>query len=1771
MFNRLFNLTITRVALLVGALMAISLVALPVYNLAFAQETGTIEYPENGTGPVATFTGSDPEEVGTAVWDLLNTAVGVQDITGDGRDNVAPADVADMDDFDISDAGVLTFKESPDFEVPVDDGNGNEYRVTVRASDGATGDPRGWYKVVVTVTDMEEPGKIRVTVVPAESSADGQDLLQFQPGAVLTAALTDPDSATTGETTGMIEANAVTWDWSGEGIGNDAAAYTVTDTPADKSDVGKRLTVTATYADGRGDNKTATYTTPHPVQIRRLNNTNPVFAPASTTRTVAEDASNGASIGIPVAATDADGDILTYSLADTNNPDGDEDEERAFGIDKATGQLEVNDADELDADVAPSTYVVTVTATDSMGNSGTGTAITATVTITVTNVNEKPDLTTTVVETQKIGRIQVSENMTELDADPATDAVDAANYAATDPESGVVTLSTSGADGSMFELNATDADDGNTSTLAFESKPDFEMPMDSNKDNVYEVTVVATDGNGLTAMKQVTVKVTNVEEAGKVTLPTVQPRVGVPMTATLTDSDIFSEASVTWAWHRLDASAAALDETGGENDTTIDKATSATYTPVSKDKDMYLQAKATYFDMTYYVGDTFTTDLDTDTPGEQTVGIGEGDDRFSNKATSDVSLKVDANPANSTPEFEEGTTTERFVKENTPANAAEDDVATADINEMTQGNIGGPVMATDDDGDTLIYTLGGRDKDSFDIDGASGQIEVAAGTMLDYDKTKKTYMVTVTANDSTSNNADASASIAVAIRVTNVDEAPAVAGRNAINYPENGKGPVATFTGSDPEGVGTTVWDLLDATGAGNIDDVGPTDVADMDDFEISDTGMLTFKKSPDFEVPVDDGNGNEYRVTVRASDGATGDPRGWHKVVVTVTDMEEPGKIRVTVVPAESSADGQDLLQFQPGAVLTAALTDPDSATTGETTGMIEANAVTWDWSGEGSGNDAAAYTVTDTPADKSDVGKRLTVTATYTDRTGDNNTATYTTPHPVQTGRDPASNTLPEFAPASTTRTVAEDASNGASIGIPVAATDADGDILTYSLADTNNPDGDEDEERAFGIDKATGQLEVNDADELDADVAPSTYVVTVTATDSMGGSGTATVTITVTNVNEKPDLTTTVVETQKIGRIQVSENMTELDADPATDAVDAANYAATDPESGVVTLSTSGADGSMFELNATDADDGNTSTLAFESKPDFEMPTDSNKDNVYEVTVVATDGNGLTAMKQVTVKVTNVEEAGKVTLPTVQPRVGVPMTATLTDSDIFSEASVTWAWHRLDASAAALDETGGENDTTIDKATSATYTPVSKDKDMYLQAKATYFDMTYYVGDTFTTDLDTDTPGEQTVGIGEGDDRFSNKATSDVSLKVDANPANSTPEFEEGTTTERFVKENTPANAAEDDVATADINEMTQGNIGGPVMATDDDGDTLIYTLGGRDKDSFDIDGASGQIEVAAGTMLDYDKTKKTYMVTVTANDSTSNNADASASIAVAIRVTNVDEAPKIMVVPTENQAPMFPSSSTTRSIPEGQSLGRDIGARVTATDPNPGDSLTYTLEGTDAASFSIHSGTGQLRTSVPLDQDTKSTYTVIVKATDRDGLSDTITVTITVTDAEEQMGEVTLWDGMDRLTTPPQVGDTITGLVEDPDGGVTGASWQWARMDTAGVWMDITGATDAAYMVTADDEGYYLRVMATYMDAVGTDTAMEYSPTTMMVGAEVGDPLLTKYDDDKDGWIQLNEARDAVGDYFVEPKGTVLSLEDAREVVGLYFEYKNSQSQ
>ena len=117
--------------------------------------------------------------------------------------------------------------------------------------------------------------------------------------------------------------------------------------------------------------------------------------------------------------------------------------------------------------------------------------------------------------------------------------------------------------------------------------------------------------------------------------------------------------------------------------------------------------------------------------------------------------------------------------------------------------------------------------------------------------------------------------------------------------------------------------------------------------------------------------------------------------------------------------------------------------------------------------------------------------------------------------------------------------------------------------------------------------------------------------------------------------------------------------------------------------------------------------------------------------------------------------------------------------------------------------------------------------------------------------------------------------------------------------------------------------------------------------------------------------------------------------------------------------------ENQQPTFPAAEDgARSVPENSSAGTSNGGPVAADDPE-NDRLTYLLSGTDAASFSIVAGTGQLRVKAPLDFETKSSYRVTVNVHDgKDGLGnsstaidDSVDVTITVGN-EDEPGNVTL---------------------------------------------------------------------------------------------------------------------------------------------------------
>ena len=103
---------------------------------------------------------------------------------------------------------------------------------------------------------------------------------------------------------------------------------------------------------------------------------------------------------------------------------------------------------------------------------------------------------------------------------------------------------------------------------------------------------------------------------------------------------------------------------------------------------------------------------------------------------------------------------------------------------------------------------------------------------------------------------------------------------------------------------------------------------------------------------------------------------------------------------------------------------------------------------------------------------------------------------------------------------------------------------------------------------------------------------------------------------------------------------------------------------------------------------------------------------------------------------------------------------------------------------------------------------------------------------------------------------------------------------------------------------------------------------------------------------------------------------------------------------------------NNAPVFNPTAVSRSVAENTAAGENVGAAVTATDADTGDTLTYTLGGTDAASFDIVSTSGQIqtKTGVTYDHEAKASYAVTVTASDGTDTADA-TVTISVTDVNE----------------------------------------------------------------------------------------------------------------------------------------------------------------
>ncbi len=552
------------------------------------------------------------------------------------------------------------------------------------------------------------------------------------------------------------------------------------------------------------------------------------------------------------------------------------------------------------------------------------------------------------------------------------------------------------------------------------------------------------------------------------------------------------------------------------------------------------------------------------------------------------------------------------------------------------------------------------------------------------------------------------------------------------------------------------------------------------------------------------------------------------------------------------------------------------------------------------------------------------------------------------------PKLNSSPVFTEGtSTTRTVSENTDSHTNIGTPVSATDADEDTLTYRIGGTDA--------NTFSLNSTNGQLRTSAA--LDYENKNS-YSVTVSVSDGNGGTDSITVTINVTDVVE-----ITVIEEDEPEDSAQQEttintppmftdgtSTTRSIAENTGSGVDIGSaVSATDADSGdTLTYTLGGTDVNAFSINSTNGQLRTSAALDYENK------------NSYSVTVSVSDGNGGTDSITVTINVTDVNEnrapvfsEGTSTTRSVAENtgsgvnIGTAVSATDADND-----ALTYTLGGTDENAFSINSTNGQ------LRTSAALDYENKNS----------YSITVSVSDgnggtdsiTVTINV-TDVVEITVIEEDEPEDSAQQETTT-----------NTPPVFTDGTSTTRSIAENTGSGV----------------DIGSAVSATDaDSGDTLTYTLGGTDVNAFSINSTNGQLRTSAA--LDYEN-KNSYSVTVSVSDGNGGTD----SITVTINVTDVNE----------NRAPVFTEgTSTTRSVAENTGSGVNIGTTVSATDAD-NDTLTYTLGGTDAASFSIDRSSGQLQTKASLDYESKTSYTVTVTVSDGT-LTSTITVVINVSDIDE----------------------------------------------------------------------------------------------------------------------------------------------------------------
>ncbi|MEA3008688.1 MAG: hypothetical protein QOJ91_380 [Sphingomonadales bacterium] len=1499
--------------------------------------SGAPEIVSNGGGDIATVSVAENQNAVTTV-----TAV---DADASGTLVYSIAGGLDASRFAINaSTGALTFVSAPNFEVKADSGNNNIYNVLVSVTDGVNTDIQ---ELSVTVTNVNEG----VTISGSETSF----MFAENRASVATFSATDADG------------DAVSWSIAG---GADAALFAIDpvtgalrfitapnfEAPAD---AGANNVYDVVISASDGSLATARALT---VEILDYNE-GPLIVSGGGGDSASISVAENVNLATTVVADDPDFRDSAFTFTITGGADA-----ALFRI-SAIGQLffrtNVGANFEAPADADHNNvYEVTVSVSD-----GFNPADTQALFITVTDANDPPVITSN--GGGFLASVSVPENQLAV-----------TTVTASDLENAVLTYSiTGGADSARFTLNA------QTGVLSFVSAADYEAPVDVGANNVYNVTVSVSDGDK-SATQQLSVTVLNANDAPiitsngggstaaiavaenglAVTLVTASDLEGAALSYSIAGGADASRFAINASTGALSFVAAPDYEQPGDADgdnvylVTVQasdgaladsQALSITVGNVNERPVIVSNGGGASASIRIDEGQTAVTNVmasDVDGPGALTYSIGGG----ANAALFAIDSATGALSFIAAPDYEAPAAGSNNVYSVT-VSASDGMLSSSQALQVTVGNVNegvtitsGPtasvvengtavtiVSAVDADGDSVSFSIvGGADAARFAIDSATGTLSFRAAP--DYEApgdsdSNNVYEVVVSASDGS-----LSASKALSVTVTNQNE--------AIAFVSGGGGDRASVTIGENSG---SVMALLAVDPDGTSPQYGIAGGADAALFELDPaTHALRFKALPDFEHPRNSDGDNVYEVVVGATDGQTFDYQSISVTVANVyegvsfgaSDFQFPAAENSSAVGAVAAVSGEGrALTYSIGGGEDSALFAIDSAT-----GAISFIAAPDFEAPRDSGADNI-YHLTVTASDgTSGASQAVTVVVGNVDEA-------------VQ---------LSSYGGAgSVSLAMAE---NDTQIG-RVKAFDPDGTTVTYSIAGGADSG-------LFRVDAATGSLSFLSAPDFERprDVGADNVYDVVVAAASGGSTATQTFAVSITNRNEGIFITSNGGGAS--ATVAVGEN-----------GLAATRVTAFDPDGTAPSFQiVGGADAARFTIDA------QSGVLTFVSAPDYEAPGDSNGDNVYRVSVAASDGE-FSARQDLSIVVGNVNEGVDITSG------GGGSSASLTMAENATAVTVVAA-RDADGDRVTYAIAGGADAArfTIDAATGA---------------------LAFVSAPDFEAPSDAGANNVYDVVVSASDGTFVDAQALAVTV---------------GNVNEAVVITSSGGGAS----ATATVAE--NGTAVLKVGASDPDGGPVTYAIaGGADAARFTIDAATGSLAFVSAPDFEAPTDageNNVYDVVVSASDGTFVDTQA-----LAVSVGNVNEA----VVITSNGG----GATATATIAENTVAV----LRVSASDPE-GGSVTYAIAGgADAARFTIDAATGSLAFlsapdfEAPSDAGTNNVYDVIVSASDGTFV-DTQALAISVTNVNEAVVITSNGGGAAASATVAENGTAVLKVsASDPDGG------------------------------------------------------------------------------------------------------------------------------